>query len=638
MSKRIYTILTLSTAAILPQSALAKEQIIVSATGVEQSVDASGASISVLDSSDILAQQTVQLSDILAELPGVQVARSGNLGGQTSVRIRGAEADQTLVLINGIRVNDPSSPDGSFDFAHLFAGNVERVEVLRGANSVAWGSQAIGGVVLAETVRPTDRFKAFGSAEYGSHDIVNLSGNVSGSVGPVGLALGGGWFETDGISAFSGGTEKDGYERASANGRLTFAITPEVGFELSGFYSDSRVENDNVFPGFSSDSTVAQSDSEEIYGRGALTARLFDGSFANELAFSVADINRDIIGDFFTSAPRGRTERFEYRGDWRVADMVRLVFGAETEETYYRDNALNAESGIDSFYAQAIVQPMAGLTLTGGVRQDEHEDFGGNSSFAADLAWAFAGADGPILRAGYREGFRAPSLIDLSPDPALSGNPELRPETARFYEIGLADSWLDGAWTGGITFFQRDSRDQISFVSCLDITDLPQVCIDRLADYDPSDPFAFPPGTTFNIEKTRVRGFELESSMMPMEGFRVTANYTYLDTENRSANTSFGNELARRASHSLYAEATWQSDFGLDLAADILLAGDSFDDVANSRPIDGYELVGVRAAYRLNDAIELFGRVENLFDTDYEVATDFGSYGRTAYIGLRGRY
>jgi len=201
--------------ALAPALAAEDREIIVTATGIEQDIEDTGAAISVLTEADIRDQQSITLSAILQELPGVNVTQSGGLGAQASVRIRGAENDQTLVLINGIRVNDPSTPDGSFDFGNLLAGNIERVEVLRGASGVTWGSQAVGGVVNITTKRPTENLTLFAQGEYGAHDTVRLVSNASGKFGPVGLSIGGGYARTDGISAFSGGTEADGVRTAA---------------------------------------------------------------------------------------------------------------------------------------------------------------------------------------------------------------------------------------------------------------------------------------------------------------------------------------------------------------------------------------------------------------------------------------
>ena len=612
---------------VAPVLAAEDREIIVTATGIEQDIEDTGAAISVLTEADIRDQQSITLSAILQELPGVNVTQSGGLGAQASVRIRGAENDQTLVLINGIRVNDPSTPDGSFDFGNLLAGNIERVEVLRGASGVTWGSQAVGGVVNITTKRPTEDPTLFTQGEYGAHDTVRLVSNASGKFGPVGLSIGGGYARTDGISAFSGGTEADGYRQYSASGQLQVDLTDRIRFEASGYFADSRVDNDNVFPPFSSDDSQF-SLAQEIYGNASIHAALLDGRLQNRVAFSISDINRQIISPFFTSIPRGRTERFEYRGDFVVMDQLRFVFGAEKEDSHYENSGVSDSTGIDSFFFQTVFQPLDRLTLTGGVRHDDHEDFGGNTSLAGNLSYQL-GDNGPIIRASYAEGFRAPSLIDLDDRPFGFGTPDLLPETAKSYEMGIDQSLIGEAVRISTTLFQRDTRNQIAFAACPVAPDpAPAVCTSG------NRPF----GTTLNIERNRTRGAEAVLSIVPVERLRIDANYTWLDTENRSSGSNFGNQLARRPASRLYLDVTYQTGFGLDLGADLQIAGDSFDDLANSRPLDGYALAGVRASMPVTEGIEIFGRIDNLFDVNYETATDFGSPGRSAYFGARARF
>ncbi len=622
-------IILLASALIFPASpALADEEIIiVTATGTEQDINDSGIAISIIDHAEILAQQSITVADLLQELPGVNITQSGDIGSQTSVRIRGAESDQTLVLINGIRVNDPSSPDGSFDFGNLLAGNIERIEVLRGANSVAWGSQALGGVVHISTRKPTEDFSVFAQGEYGARDTVRLVSNASGKFGPVGLSLGGGYTDTDGISAFSGGTERDGYRQYSANGRIEIELAENIRLETSGYYADSRVDNDSVFPPFSSESTQF-SLAEEFYGNVALVADAFDGRFRNRFAFSIADINRQIISPFFTSLPQGRTERYEYRGDFEWNDSLRFIFGTEVEDSRYENAGVSDSTGIDSVFLQTVVKPAKGLSLTAGVRHDEHDDFGGNTSFAGNLVYQFSD-NGPTIRASYAEGFRAPSLIDLDGRFFGFGTPDLLPETAKSYDLGIEHNFVDGALQMSVTAFQRDTRNQIAFAPCPALPAIaPDVCING------SRPF----GTTQNIENTRTRGIEAVVMLNPAKGFRIEANYTYLDTQNRSPGINFGNKLARRPSSSLYLGANYQTGFGLNLAGDMQMVGDSFDDLANGRRVDGYTLVGVRASMPITEQIEFFGRIDNLFDVNYETATDFGTLGRSAYFGARARF
>ncbi|MEP2988968.1 MAG: TonB-dependent receptor [Parasphingorhabdus sp.] len=612
-----------------PAPAYAEDEpvIIVTATGIEQNIEDSGVSISVITEAEILDQQILAIGELLQELPGVNVTQSGGFGSQTSVRIRGAEADQTLVLINGIRVNDPSAPDGSFDFGNLLAGNIERIEVLRGANSVAWGSQALGGVVNVTTKRPTQDFSAFAQGEYGANDTVRLVSNASGKVGPIGFSVGGGYARTDGISAFSGGTERDGYRQYSASGMISVDLAENIRVETSGYYADSRVDNDSVFPPFSSDNAQF-SLANEFYGNASLIADAFDGRFNNRFVFSISDINRDIISPFFTSLPRGRTERFEYRGDFAVTEQLRFVFGTEVEDSRYENTGVSDSTGIDSLFLQAIAKPVDGLTLTTGIRHDEHDDFGGNTSLAGNVAYRVS-ENGPILRAAYAEGFRAPSLIDLDDRPFGFGTPGLLPETAKSYELGIDHTFLDNALRTSVSLFQRDTRNQIAFAACPTPPDpSPALCLSG------NRPF----GTTLNIERNRTKGVEVALTITPVEHFQINANYTYLDTENRSNSANFGNELARRPSSSFYLNASYELAFGLNIAADLQIVGDSFDDLANSRRIDGYALTGIRADVPVSNQIELFGRIDNLFDVNYETATDFGTFGRSAYIGARARF
>lgn len=601
--------------------------IIVTATGAEQNIHETGQVISILSEADILGQQDVSVADLLSTLPGVNITQSGGIGTQTSVRIRGAESDQTLVLINGIRVNDPSSPDGSFDFGNLLAGNIERIELLRGANSVAWGSQALGGVVNITTKQPTEDIAVAAQSEYGAHDLVRTFANGSGRVGPLGISIGGGYVRTDGISAFSGGTELDGYRQYAGNISSFLEIAENIRVEANGYYANSRIDNDTVFPPFSGDNEQ-YSLAEETYGNIAIAADAFDGRFKNRFAYNIADINRQIINPFFTSLPKGRTERFEYRGDFAVAEPLRLVFGSEIENSHYRNQDVADKTGIDSAYIQAIINPFTGLTLTGGFRRDEHEDFGGNSSFAANIAYDIA-SSGTTLRASYGEGFRAPSLIDLDDRENGFGTPDLVPETAKSYEIGVDQDVADGILQFSITAFLRNTDNQIAFAACPVAPDpAPAVCTAGLRPF----------GTTLNIELTRTKGVETSLIIRPSERFTVSANYTYLDAENRSSCNNFGNELARRPSQSLYFNVDYQTEFGLKLSGDIQMIGDSFDDLANSRRIDGYQLVGIRSSLPITDAIELFGRIDNLFDVSYETATDFGTLGRSAYVGARLRF
>lgn len=597
-----------------------RDDIVVSASRIEQKRSETGQSITVVDKAELDRRQTQVLSDVLQTLPGISVARNGGPGGVTSVFIRGGDSSQTLVLVDGVRINDPSSPSGAFDFSSILTGNVGAVEVLRGPNSVIWGSQAIGGVINITTIEPTEGLQANARGEYGYRDTGQLVASISGKSGIVSGSVGGSYFRTDGISSFderSGGTEQDGFENITLNGKLKIAFSDAISLDLRGFYTDGEAEFDNP-PG----DTLPVTDSEQFVGYAGLNIALFDGRLRNRFAYTRTDIERITTdptpGSFNPSEARGTLDRFEYQGVADIADALTLVFGVEHEQseasTFFPSfNAAPDFSDVHmtSYYGQAIVRPVTGLTLTGGVRVDDQQVFGSKTSLGGNIAYTPNDGD-TVLRATYAEGFRAPALSEQL---AAFGNPNLRPETARSYDAGIEQSLIDGKLRAQATYFRRNTRDLIVFSSA-----------------------------TFSLENiaaARAEGVELGLWMQPVQGFTMQAQYSLVDTENRSreldffGNSNFGNRLARRAKDSASFLVDWQSPWGPALGATFLMVGDTFDDVANNIRLDSYVRVDLRASFAVSDNLEVYGRVENLFDEAYQTAFNYGVAGRAGYAGVR---
>lgn len=587
-----------------------RTDIVVNGVGAEQFPEQSGLAITLLEKDEIERMQPSTISDLLARTPGVTVSNTGPIGGFSAVRIRGAEGEQTLTLIDGVRLNDPSSPGGGFDFANLLVGNIDRVEVLRGPNSVPWGSQAIGGVVNSITKRPTYGTEANASAEYGSNDRANLVGNISGKTGPVGFSLGGGYFRDDGISAALNGTEADGYRQYAANGRVEIEVSDAVGIDLRGYYSDSRSDIDGFPPPFYSLADTPEiARGQQLTGYAGLRAKL--GNLNNRLAFTISDINRDqyasptaTIPDFFS---RGRNERFEYQGDWEIGGGFRTVFGAEHERSRFTDGFSPAKTHSSSAYAQAIISPIEPLTLTVGARIDDYASFGSKVIFGANAVWH--PTNSTTIRAAYGEGFKAPTLYQLF---SFYGDPSLQPEKARSYDLGFEQSVLDGQLRFGATAFHRKTRNQIDF-----------------------DLFFF---RYNNIVSARAKGVEAFIEMRPADNLTLRANYTYIDSEGRQSSAVPYARLLRRPVHNLNASIDWEAFGKVKLGADLRIASDSLDGFGGSLRLDGYALVTLRAAVPIGDKFEIYGRVENLTDQYYQTVADYGAYGRNAHIGVRARF
>ncbi len=606
--------LLLASAALLAPPAWAQGagedvDIVVVASGVEQPASEAGRSVTLITQEEIARSQTVVLADLLANGPGVVVTRNGGIGTLTTVRIRGAEGEQTLVLIDGVRVNDPSSPGGGFDFANLLAGAVSRVEVLRGPNSVVWGSQAIGGVVNVVTEGGGPGLAARGNAEYGFADTLFANAALSAGNDKVSGGVTAGYYRTDGISALASGTEPDGYRQYGASAKLKVAFAPGLALDLRGYYADSRTEIDgymSVFP-YSAIDTAEYSTARELYGYAGLVADLFGDRLHNRVAVTLADIDRDNYDPAFGTAPsffgRGNSERYEYRGDFAISPAVRAVFGAEHEDSRFTDGSTTAATGTTSGYGELILSPVEMLSLTGGVRYDDHDDFGEHTSFG--LSAALRPAGGTALRASYGDGFKAPTLYQLY---SFYGTPTLRPESAESYELGI-EQQLAGVLTLGAAWFRRDTVNQIDF-----------------------DLGTF---TYANIARARASGVELEARVRLFEGLRLRGAYTHVVSENRSPGANLGNDLARRPRDTASLSADYEFGFGLNLGGTLRVAGGSFDDPGNFTRLDGYALLGLRAEMPVNDRLSVYARVDNVWDEQYETVAGYGTLGRAAYGGVR---
>ena len=584
-------------------------ELVVTASRVAQPASEIGQAVTVIDRAEIERRQTVVVSDLLATTPGVTVTRNGTLGALTGVRIRGAESDQTLVVIDGVRVNDPASTGGGFDFGNLLSSSVERIEVLRGPNSVPWGSQAIGGVVNITTAAPTEGIQARANAEYGYADTMFASAGVSGKSGPVSGSLTGGYLKTDGISSAASGTERDGYRQYGATGRLGVEFAPGIGLDLRGYFADSKVEIDDGFDPktFVVADSLAYGTTQELYGYAGLHANFADGRFNNRVAFTIADINRDNFsqpGGDVSFIGRGRSERYEYQGDFRPLDQVRIVAGVERENSRFNDGVTYADTSITSVYGQLIVKPLDILTVTGGVRNDDHEDFGSHTTFGANAALALR--TGTTVRASYGEGFKAPTLYQLFSE---YGDRGLDPETARNFDLGIEQAFLDDRARVGVTYFNRRTRNQIDF-----------------------DLGTF---TYQNIARAEADGVEFTLALRPVDALTLTANYSYIHTENRAIGANYGKDLARRPKQTASVNADYRFAFGLSVGGTVSLVGDSFDDAGNTTRLDGYALASVRAEVPIDDRIALYGRVDNLTDARYQTIAGYGNYGRAAYGGVR---
>ena len=610
--------------------------IVVTALRAPVAQDRNSSTVTILDEKAIIDAQPVAVSDILLRTPGISLSRNGGYGTATSLRIRGADAGQTVMVIDGMRLADPSSTAGGYAFSNLMMDDIERIEILRGPQSILWGSDAIGGVVNVSTRKPEKPLEGSMAVEAGTHDTVSARAGVGGTGEHLDWRIAGSTFTTDGISARANGTEDDGYTRQAASGTATIRFAPDVSLDLRGYWSNAR----NDFDGTAGDS-YAYGTTDEWSAYAGLNFALLDGKLVNRVAVLQSETDRQNFDSArrirqITFDAHGRVRRFEYQGTYRVADMLDLVFGAEREEqrmtTASPSNTLTpytlvpTKANTNSVYGQVRLTPMTGLTLNAGGRYDDQSRFGGNTVFSAGAAYT-PDRGATVLRASYDEGYKAPSLYQLF---SIYGAADLKPEKAKGWEVGTEHRFGE-IFHAAATWFQRDTDNLIDFANCPTRGALPPQC--------------FIPGTTTsrfgyyaNVKRSRARGLELTGSAHWNVLF-VEGNYSWVKAEDRSDNAVFyGRQLARVPRHLANVEGGFELASGLRASVAARYSGRSFNSAGTTEVLDDYWLVDLRAQWRLAEALTLQARVENVADKEYQTTSGYNSLGRTVYLGLRSRF
>lgn len=622
------------------------DDVIVTANRSAQPADRVGQSVTVLTAKQIEASQTVAVVDLLVRTPGVSLSRNGGVGAATSLRIRGAEGDQTVFVVDGVKLNDPSSTGSGYNPGNLLTGDIARIEVLRGAQSTLWGSQAIGGVVNLITAEPTRPFQASLDAEAGSRGTHYLRGGAGGASEHIDWRLAASHYQTDGFSTFARGTEDDGYENTGLSGRLNIKFTDDVSLDLRSVWSSGRTDIDGFpAPLYSFGDTAEYATTRDLVAYAGLNFDLFGDRLKNRVAYAYTQTDRQNFNPAqavtnLTFDARGENRRYEYQG---VFDFARFgapgwvaTFGAEHEESEFRtaspssftpDPTPTANSvGLDGYYLQVQGEVIEGLTLTGGVRRDEHDTFGGKTLGQAAAAWSL-NEGATVLRASFGQGFKAPSLYQLYSD---YGNTALQPEEADGWDVGVEQHLFDKRLMVSATYFDRDATNQIDYVSCSSTVTqaaAPLCFVNSVRRF----------GYYSNTAHTRANGVELAAAAFlgPVE---VQANYTFTDATNETAGANFGRRLARRPEETANFSATYVWPFRLSTTVAVQYAGESFNNASNSVRLEPYTLVDLRASYPVTDTVEIYGRVENLGDETYQTTTDYGSAGRGTFVGVRARF
>jgi vitamin B12 transporter len=601
------------------------EPIIVTATKLDTPAREVASSVSVVGRQDLENKQAHTVLDALRDIPALDVVRSGGIGQQTSVFLRGANSAHTLVLIDGIEVNDPSTSTRFFDFSFLSTDNIERIEILRGPGSTLYGSDALGGVINIITKRGKGKPTASFSLEGGSYETHQEKFDFSGGTEFINYSLSASFLESDGISSAStkdGNHERDGYDRTAVASRIGLTPAEFLDIDFIFRYTDSESELDD-FVGPGADDPNNTLDTESIFFRSQAAITLFENLWEQKIGFSLTDYDRKNIDnpdpvdplDATNSQFKSRLHKVDWQHNFNLHPTNILTFGLEYEKE--KAEFTTAFSSLDEksaettgYYLQDQIKLWNSFFTTLGLRVDDHNRFGSRLTYRITSAYVLD-QSGTKIKASYGTAFKAPSLSQLFEESAFAvANPDLDPEKSRGWDVGIEQSFLEEKLILSATYFENHFEDLIVGVPV-----------------DPNDIFG--PFQNVNLDEAQTKGVELTATVRPFEGLILKGNYTYTDTEDRET----GEQLLRRPRHKYNLGMNYRFLAKGNIHLDVLYVGER-DDVGGIK-LDAYTTINLAAYYDLTKYLRVFGRVDNLFDEEYEEVSGFGTPGIAGTIGGR---
>ncbi|MEM9912789.1 MAG: TonB-dependent receptor [Pseudomonadota bacterium] len=612
--------------------------IVVTASRSGEAVDVKDvpASVTVISNEDLQKRQTRIVSDVLRDVPGVAVNRTGAIGGQTQVRIRGTEGNHVLVLIDGIEVASPFL--GEFDFGTLIADEAARIEVLRGQQSSLYGSDAIGGVIQYITLTGRDAPGVSVRAEGGSFGTFTGGARAAGYTDTLDYVVTASIYETGGFPTARDGNRDLGSTSIGASGKLTWSPTDNFTLTGVGRYSltdadTNNSENDPTSPlfGLIVDSPGVTFENEAFYGLVRAELSALDGRWTNALTGQFSDTRREEFNaNGFASGNDGTRYKGSFESSIRFGSE-RFVNRITVAVDYEREEFQNLTPGGFAFTGRRSVENWGfvgqyeaeldnALFLGASIRRDENNRFDDVTTYRLQAGYRLP--FGLRVRGAYGTGIKNPGFFELFgfSDGRFIGNPDLQPEESEGFEVGLDYEIAQGAASIGATYFDSTLDGEIFTTS--------------------SAPSFITTPANRTTESTQ-RGVEVFANAQPIPQLRFDLAYTYLDAEEN------GVTEVRRPEHvASFNTTALSSDEKFSGTLTIRYNGEQ-DDVTFTDPtfvttpivtLAEYVLVNLNAEYRVADNVTIFGRIENLLDEDYEEVFSFATPGRGAYAGVRASF
>ena len=582
-----------------------------------------GRSYTVIDGKAIQLTGTPYVADVLRQVPGFAVSRTGSFGGKTQIRVRGAEGNHVLVLIDGVPVAETS--DGEFDFGRLQVANIERIEVLRGPQSAFWGSNAMAGVINIVTTSGGDAgLHGSVAGELGSDGTKMTSGslaygqdnfNASGSVTVR---------HTNGFNIAPVGDELDGATHIDANARFRAEITPQLSVDGTIRYGKLYGETDGTDALSIATDTPDTTKADELFGALGLGWVSEDTLWFQNARISGGTVDRDSEGIGWKNVTTGdrykvsyQVGRHFYTPDFLDAKHTVTLGYDLVHETFQQlitplERRTRTSNSLVGEYRGTYLDQ---VYLTAALRHDFNDTFADATTYSLSGAWQIPDT-GTKLHASLGTGSTNPTFYEqFGYVPGFfTPNPSLTPETSLGWDIGVQQSLLDGVVLLDATYFNQTLENAISGNAKT---------------------------VKNNVGISTRQGVELSASVNISSGLTAGFTYTYLD-----ARTPTGDTEIRRPQHSGSINLAYRlEEIPLTLHGEVVLVGEAFDSVylpptysASRVTLPAYAVVNGGLNYQVNDQVEVYGRVQNLFDARYQEVYGYNTQGRTFYAGARAKF
>jgi vitamin B12 transporter len=610
-------------------------EIVVTATRLETPAKEIASSVTVITREDLEKMKKSTLLEVLREVLGVAIIQNGGAGAAGSMSIRGANSEHTLIMMDGVELNDPITPSRSYDLAHLVLDSIERIEILRGPQSTLYGSDAIGGVVNIITKKGLGKPRFSLSSYGGSFRTFSTEAGFRGSTGRIHYSLGPSHLSTQGISASStaypGNEENDGYQNMTFSGRLGFSPLDNLEIDLILRSINSKADIDNFGGAYGDDPNHTQ-DYHSLFLKGQLRALLFKNRWEQKLSISLVRNDRQHENLPDASHPfdseEGHFQSKIFKIDWQnnlfLHETHTLTFGVDHqqeqgESEYHSEGQWGPysslfpleQASITGLYLQDQIRLAHRFFGTAGIRLDSHSLFGQALTYRLTPAY-FIEKSGTKLKATLGTGFKSPSLYQLYA-PATSfgpiGNSDLKPEKSLSWDLGIEQFLWDESLFLGVTYFHNNYKDLIDF--------------DFLQGY-------------LNIGQAESKGAEVYLQADPADKLRIRASYTRLEAKDKDT----GTPLLRRPKYKFTANINYLFMERININLSLIHLGKREDLDFSAWPaaratLPGYTLLNASVCYNLNPQAQIFFRLDNILDEEYENIFGYGTPGFSAFGGLK---